>query len=231
MQHLDFKQRLDDVRGRIEHAATASGRKGTDIELVAVSKTMPAAQILAAYAAGQRTFGENYVSELAAKAAALPDDIAWHHIGPVQRRSVAKLPPRLALLQTLDRLELLDRFAGVWQGNWPPFLVQINIGNEPQKHGIPPDDAERFFAAALRKYPDLKLLGLMAIPPADLPETATRKHFAALRDIAARLAAICGRTLKLSMGMSQDFEAAIAEGADIVRIGSAIFGARQPNHA
>lgn len=231
MQHLDFKQRLDDVRSRIERAAAASGRKGTDIELVAVSKTMPAAQISAAYAAGQRVFGENYVTELAAKAADLPSDIAWHQIGPVQRRSVGKLPQRLALLQTLDRLELLDRFAGVWQGAWPPFLVQINIANEPQKHGILPADAERFFEAALAKYPAVNLLGLMAIPPAELPESATRQHFAALRDLAARLATNVGQTLKLSMGMSQDFEAAIAEGADIVRIGSAIFGDRRPNHA
>lgn len=226
MQTQEIKQRLETISARIAAAAVRAGRDPDDVELVAVSKTVAADRIAAAYAAGQRIFGENYVAELADKAAALPADIAWHQIGPVQRRAVPRLPTNLAMVQTLDRIELLARFARVRAEPWPPFLIQVNIGRETQKTGVMPDDAEGFLESVLTDFPQARVRGLMAIPPADLDERGTRRHFAALRELAERLGQRLGLTLRLSMGMSGDFEWAVAEGAHWVRVGSAIFGER-----
>lgn len=224
-----IKQRLQVVCERIKHAAQRAGRQDASICLVAVSKKQPLAAIAAAYAAGQRDFGENYVSELAAKAAELPNDIRWHQVGPVQRRAAAHLPQQLYCLQTLDRIELLERLARVRSGTWPMFLLQVNIGREPQKSGVAPENAAALLAKIRERFAKAHVAGLMTIPPQTASAQAARPYFAALRELRDRLATQFGQPLLLSMGMSQDYAEAIAEGADIVRVGSAIFGER-PNH-
>ena len=212
---------LDDIRRRIAAAETAAGRTPGAVTLIAVSKVQPLDRVEAVLQTGHRVFGENYVQEAGAKWPAWRDRFAGvelHMIGPLQTN---KLKPALALfdaIHTLDRPSLAQKLARHVQaaGACPQLFVQINTGAEPQKAGILPGDADAFIAdcAAL----DLRLGGLMCIPPEDQDPVP---HFRALRLIAAR-----NGLPGLSMGMSADFESAIAEGATHVRVGSAIFGAR-----
>ena len=221
------------VRERILRAATAVGRDPAEVRLVAVSKTKPASAIREAYAAGQRDFGENYAQELVDKAAELADlvDLRWHFIGHLQSNK-ARLVARVAqVVHTVDgpslARELGKRFAAASEtrgesGARLPVLVEVNVGGEAQKHGVSPADLGEVLAAVDRE-PALLLRGLMTIPPNDLE--AARRAFEALASLrnahggAARLA-------ELSMGMTEDLEIAVACGATLVRVGSAIFGAR-----
>lgn len=212
---------LDDIRRRIAAAESAAGRAPGAVTLIAVSKVQPPERVEAVLAAGQRVFGENYVQEAAGKWPAWRDrfpGVQLHMIGPLQTN---KLKPALQLfdaIHTLDRPSLAQKLARQVQGagRCPQLFVQVNTGSESQKAGILPDEADGFIAAA--RALDLDVQGLMCIPPEDQDATP---HFRALRAIAAR-----NGLSSLSMGMSADFETAIAEGATHVRVGSAIFGAR-----
>jgi pyridoxal phosphate enzyme (YggS family) len=214
-------QNLAALRARIDKAARAAGRRAADITLIAVSKTHDAAAIEAAIAAGQRHFGENRVQEAQAKWPALKahhPDLVLHLIGPLQTN---KVEPAFALfdaIHTLDRPRLADKLVAV-----PPkqLFIQVNTGEEEQKAGIPPREADGFIAECRARGLDPQ--GLMCIPPVD-EEPAL--HFALLAMIARRN----GLAL-LSMGMSADFETAIALGATHIRVGNAIFGERPPQSA
>ncbi len=213
---------LDAVRARIRHAALAAGRDPAAVALVAVSKTHDAAAIGAALAAGQRLFGENRVQEASAKVAALRPDwpaMQLHLIGPLQTNKALEAARIADTIETLDRPKLADALDQAAQklGRLPALLVQVNIGEEPQKAGIMPGEADRFIEACRRRF-RAALVGLMAIPPADRDPVPFFTRMAAL--------ASAHGLARLSMGMSGDFEAAVACGSTSVRVGSAIFGAR-----
>jgi pyridoxal phosphate enzyme (YggS family) len=210
------------IRERIAEACARTNRSPDSVTLVAVSKTHPQAAILEALAAGQMVFGENRVQEAAAKfpplRAAYPN-LKLHIIGALQTNK-ARAAVRLAdVIESLDRPKLAAELAQAMrkEGRRPDCLIQVNTGDEPQKSGIPRAEADAFIRAAREEF-GLPVKGLMCIPPLhDDP----RPHFAYLRELAARHGLAV-----LSMGMSADFEVAIAEGATHVRIGTAIFGAR-----
>jgi pyridoxal phosphate enzyme (YggS family) len=217
------------VRARIVAAEKAAGRAPGSVTLLAVSKKMPPEDVRAAIAAGQRAFGENYAQELRDKRAALaadPTPPEWHYIGPMQSNKVKYVAGQVALVHTVDSIALLEAIAA--RGVPQACLVQVNVAGEAQKRGAAPADLPALldrFAALL----NVTCAGLMLIPPlTDDPEDA-RPHFAALRALRDREAARARPNVdlrELSMGMSGDLEAAIAEGATIVRVGTAIFGAR-----
>lgn len=210
------------IRARIAAAASAAGRDPAAVQLVAVSKTHPAEAVIAALGAGQTVFGENRVQEAAGKFPALREShpgLVLHIIGGLQTNK-ARDAVRLAdVIETLDRPKLADAIADAIQreGRTPKLLVQINVGDEPQKSGIATGEADAFIAACQRRF-GAALAGLMCIPPA---EGDPAPHFTWLAHTAARhgLGVV-------SMGMSGDFEVAIAHGATHVRVGTAIFGAR-----
>lgn len=212
---------LDEIRRRIAAAESAAGRNSGDVTLIAVSKVQPAARVEAVLQAGQRVFGENYVQEAAGKwpawRAAFPE-VGLHMIGPLQTNKLNAALDLFDAIHTLDRPSLAQKLARQVQarGHCPQLFVQVNTGAEPQKAGILPDDADAFIADC--RALELTLSGLMCIPPEDQDPVP---HFRALRAIAAR-----NGLAGLSMGMSADFESAIAEGATHIRVGSAIFGAR-----
>ncbi len=215
----DVAARLADVLARIAAAARASGRDPGAVTLVAVSKEVDAAAVRDALAAGQRDFGENRAQELAAKAGALePASPAplWHFIGRIQRNKVRAVAPVVALWHSVDRAEVGEAIARHAPG--ARVLVQVNVGDEPQKGGCDPAGT----AALVERLAGLGLAveGLMTVPP---HERDPRPYFASLRDLATSLG-----LATLSMGMSGDYEAAIAEGATLVRVGTAVFGARPP---
>ncbi len=203
-------------------AATAAGRDPSDVNLVAVSKQQPWEAIAPVLTAGQRVFGENRVQEAAARWAepctAIPD-LELRLIGPLQSNKAVDAVALFDVIETLDRPSLAAALAKAIQkaGRAPRLYVQINTGEEPQKAGALPAEADAFIAAARRDY-GFKIEGLMCIPPASEP---AGPHFALLRKIAAR-----NGVQRLSMGMSGDFGTAIRFGATSVRVGSAVFGAR-----
>ena len=212
---------LEDIRNRIAAAEAAAARAPGSVQLIAVSKVQPPERVEAVLAAGQRLFGENYVQEAAAKWPAWRDrfpGVAVHMIGPLQTNKAKQAVELFEAIHTLDRPSLAEKLAKLAQarGTSPQLFVQVNTGAEPQKAGVLPDAAEGFIAAC--RGMDLPVVGLMCIPPEGQDSSP---HFALL----ARIAARCG-IAGLSMGMSGDFEAAIAAGATHVGVGSAIFGAR-----
>jgi PLP dependent protein len=213
------------VQTGISEAATAAQRAPTAVQLVAVSKTYEADHIRPVLQLGHRVFGENRVQEAKAKWPALRAEypgLELHLIGPLQSNKSAEAVALFDVIQTVDRLKIAEALAAEMkkQGKHPKLFVQVNTGHEPQKAGIAPDDVASFLSH-LRDTLNLTVEGLMCIPPV---EEEPRKHFAMLR----ALATTHGLT-HLSMGMSSDYEAAIAEGATLVRVGSAIFGARTYN--
>jgi PLP dependent protein len=218
----DVIERLAGVRAAMARSAADNGRGATDINLIAVSKTMPAEVIVEALEAGQRLFGENYVQESREKWPGLRErfpDACVHMIGPLQSNKAQDAVALFDAIQTLDRESLAKELARAIQkrGRSPEMFVQVNTGEEPQKGGVAPREADAFISRCRDVY-DLPVIGLMCIPPV---EDQPSPHFAMLNRIAAR------NGLKgLSMGMSADFEAAIQLGATHVRVGSAIFGAR-----
>ncbi len=210
------------VRGRIEAAARAAGRTPDSVSLVAVSKTHPPASVRAALAAGHRLFGENRVQEAQAKYPALREafpDLVLHLIGPLQTNKVRDAVAICDVIETVDRPRLAQALAREMErsGRRLPCLIEVNTGEEPQKSGVLPAEADAFIIECRERF-GLPIEGLMCVPPLD-EEPAL--HFALLREIARRT----GLGL-LSMGMSADFEKAIRFGATHVRIGTAIFGAR-----
>lgn len=218
---MTVRQRLDEVRGRIARADARRG--GQETKLVAVSKTQPASAVREAYEAGQRAFGENYVQELVAKAKELADlDIEWHFIGHLQRNKVKDVLSVASVVQSIDRSALAVEASK--RATKPlAVLLEVNVAKEPQKSGVEPS-AVAALVEEVRALPNLELRGLMAVPPFVDDVEETRVHFRALRRLSEEL----GAGPELSMGMSNDFEVAIEEGATIVRVGSSIFGARPP---
>ncbi len=214
------------VRERIAAAARAGDRAPESVTLVAVSKTHPAASVRQALMAGHRVFGENRVQEAQAKYPELREefpDLALHLIGPLQTNKVRDAVAGFDVIESVDRPRVAQALAREMEhtGRRPPCLIEVNTGEEPQKAGIMPADADGFIVEC-RERLDLPIIGLMCVPPLD-EEPAP--HFALLREIARR------NDLRiLSMGMSADFEKAIRFGATHVRVGTAIFGARSAAH-
>jgi len=217
------------VAARVAAACERAGRPAAEVTIVAVSKTHPAGAIREAWAAGATDFGENYAQEVAAKAAELAGAAAtlrWHFIGRLQRNKAKLVAGRVALVHAVDTVDLAEELARRAGGVVQPILLAINLGGEATKGGITAE-AALALAKALVAVAGTSLDGLMTMPPpADDPE-ASRPHFAGLRVLRDRLQDDLGRPLPvLSMGMSHDFEVAIACGATHVRIGTAIFGSR-----
>ncbi len=215
------------VRAAVDAACRAAGRDPSSVTVVAVSKLHPASVIEEVAAAGATDLGENYVQELLAKQGAVSAPLRWHFIGRLQRNKARQIVGKVALIHAVDSLELAAelgkraRAAGVVQ----PILAAVNVGGEAQKTGVAPAEAAAF-VAAVRAIDGLRLDGLMTMPPpADDPEQV-RPAFRALRALRDQLATAASPLPHLSMGMSDDHAVAIAEGATLVRIGTAIFGAR-----
>jgi pyridoxal phosphate enzyme (YggS family) len=215
------------VLARIAAARQASAA-ASDVRLLAVSKTQPASAVRALHAAGQRAFGENYVQEALAKQAELADiELEWHLIGPLQSNKCREVALHFDWLQTLDRAKLIDLLARHRPAAVAPLnvLVQVNIDDEASKSGCAPDEVDAL-ADAVAARPSLRLRGLMAIP-APAPDPAVRRvAFARMRKLFDTLRTKHRDIDTLSMGMSDDLELAIAEGATMVRVGTALFGAR-----
>lgn len=221
---------LQAVRARIAAAAQLAGRAVEDIRLLAVSKTFPPERIREAAQAGQIAFGENYLQESLGKIAALADlGLEWHFIGPLQSNKTRPVAEHFAWAHGVERLKIAERLAEARGAERPPLqiCIQVNVSGEASKSGVSPGETAAL-AQAVAALPNLKLRGLMAIPePTDDP-ALQRRRFESLRDLRDRLAADGLALDTLSMGMSDDLEAAIAAGATMVRVGTAIFGARPP---
>ncbi len=222
---------LQAVRQRIAQAARACGRDPGDVALLAVSKTFGADAVAAALACGQQAFGENYVQEALDKIAAVPDSrLVWHYIGPIQSNKTRVIAENFDWVHSVDRAKIAERLAAARPAHLPPLqiCIQVNIGGEDTKSGVAPADTAAL-AHAVAALPRLKLRGLMAIPPPSEDPAQQRRYFAALRELKEQLARDGSALDTLSMGMSADLEAAIAEGATLVRVGTAIFGERHPH--
>ena len=225
---------LQGVRERIRTAVEAAQRDAGSVELIAVSKTMPASAVVEALAAGQCAFGENYVQEAVDKRAAVdaaaPDNgSVWHFIGPIQSNKTRTIAAHFDWVHGVDRLKIAERLSAQRDPTRGPLdvLVEVNLDGEASKSGVAPSEVEAL-ARAVVALPGLRLRGLMAVPAPRSQVAAQRAVFAALRGLAEALRAAGLPCEHLSMGMSADFEAAIAEGSTMVRVGTAIFGARAP---
>lgn len=217
------------VKARIARAAESSDRPVESVSLLAVSKTKPAEAVKAAYDAGQRSFGENYLQDALPKIAALPlDDIEWHFIGHLQSNKTAEIATHFAWVHGLDSLKHAERLDKQRPANLPPLQVclQVNLSGETSKGGVPPEALETL-AMRVAVLPRLRLRGLMTMPDPNTSPDEQRAVFARLRELLLDLRDKGLDMDTLSMGMSGDMELAIAEGATIVRIGTDIFGARQ----
>ena len=219
---------LQAVRAAIKAAASQSNRHLDEIKLLAVSKIFAADALREAYQAGQRDFAESYVQEALDKILALQDlAITWHFIGPVQSNKTRVIAENFAWVHSVDRLKIAQRLSEQRPANMPPLqlCLQVNISNEASKSGVAPSEVAEL-ANEIAKLPNLKLRGLMAIPAPGDDIATQRKGFAQLRQLRDQLNQRGLQLETLSMGMSHDFAAAIAEGATMVRIGTAIFGNR-----
>lgn len=217
------------VGGRIVAAAEAAGRDPREVTLIAVTKTHPAEVVDEAVIAGAHDLGENRVQEAQAKKPGVRK-ARWHLIGPLQRNKARVALEVFDVIHTVDRSEIGDRLQFLLAQHWPDrvvdVLLEVNIGNEPQKAGVAPADA-RGLLDAVRNHDRLVVCGLMAIPPFAAEPEASRPFFRSLRELRDRIQDETGHALPaLSMGMSHDFEIAVAEGATLVRVGTAIFGPR-----
>ena len=217
------------MQQRIARAADAAGRDPATIRLLAVSKSMPAEAIRTVHALGQRAFGENYVQEATAKMTSLADlpGIEWHLIGPLQRNKARAAAARFAWVQTIDGMAIAERLSATREARQGllDVCVQVNISAETSKSGIAPGDALAL-ARAVVSLPRLALRGFMGIAAPTAEVDLQRAQFRTLREILAAAQAEGLMLDTLSMGMSDDLEAAVAEGATLIRVGSALFGPR-----
>jgi pyridoxal phosphate enzyme (YggS family) len=222
---------LQDCRERIVQACRSAARPPNSVRLLAVSKTFPAEAVREAYRAGQRLFGESYLQEALPKLAALADlDLEWHFIGPIQSNKARPVAEHFAWAHAVDRLKIAQRLSDARPAGLPPLnvCIQVNVSGEATKHGVQPAEALNL-ARAIGGLPGLRLRGFMCIPrPAETLETQ-REPFRKLSALLDRARAAGLDLDTLSMGMSDDLEAAILEGATLVRVGTAIFGKRQYN--
>ncbi|WP_414443974.1 YggS family pyridoxal phosphate-dependent enzyme [Burkholderia sp. 22PA0099] len=226
----DLAASLASVHRRIDDAARSAGRAPGDVALLAVSKTFPADAVRDAHAAGQRAFGENYVQESLDKIAALAalrDTLEWHFIGPLQSNKTRPVAEQFDWVHSVDRLKIAQRLAEQRPAHLPPLnvCVQVNVSGEASKSGVEPAEAAAL-ARAVAALPSLRLRGLMAIPEPAGDLDAQRAPHRRLRELFDTLNAGGLALDTLSMGMSADLEAAVLEGATLVRVGTAIFGAR-----
>jgi len=216
----DVAANLDAVRRRIAAAAARAGRAAADVRLIAVAKTQSAELIRAAVAAGARDIGENYVQEALAKRSAVGGEVRWHLIGHLQRNKAGRALDAFELIHGVDSLALAEALAqhASARGRRARVLIEVNVGGETSKHGVAPDDLPALLERL--RDPFLSIEGLMTIPPPVSTEQARQcfRRLRALRDAAG--------LRELSMGMTDDFEVAIEEGATMVRVGRAIFGER-----
>ena len=221
-------ERLQAVQARICQSATAAGRDPQDIALLAVSKAQTAEAIRDAWAAGQQRFGENYLQEALNKQALLQDlNIEWHFIGPIQSNKTQPIAQHFSWVHGVDRLKIAERLSAARPAELPSLQIclQVNVSHEESKSGINPEEAYAL-ASAIAKLPRLQLRGLMAIPAPTPDMELQRTQFRMVRDLYDALKQQGIALDTLSIGMSEDFPVAIAEGATIVRVGSAIFGPR-----
>ncbi|MBC7093579.1 YggS family pyridoxal phosphate-dependent enzyme [Candidatus Bipolaricaulota bacterium] len=217
---MDMARRCEEILRRVPRGVT----------VVAAAKGRSAAEVREAIRAGITHIGENYVQEAEGKRRAVPEPATWHMIGPLQRNKARRALDTFDWIQTVDSLPLAEKLNGVLaqRGTTLPMLVQVNVGGEPQKAGVLPE-AVPDFVRALARLPHLLVRGLMAIPPAPERPEDSRPHFRAMRRLfeALRAEGIPGVRMEiLSMGMSQDWEIAVEEGATMVRLGTALFGPR-----
>lgn len=225
----EMRQRLEDINGRIAAAAARAGRKKEDILLVGVTKTMPAELVNLAAQCGLRDFGENRVQEYLAKRDAVDfDDVRWHIIGRLQTNKAKYIAGRVHLIHSVDSLKLASELSrqAVKAGRLQDILIEVNIGGEASKGGVAPSELLGL-CCDIAPLPGLKVRGLMAIPPVS---GDPRRFFAAMYQLFIDMAdkKIDNISMDyLSMGMSGDFEAAIEEGANIIRVGTALFGERK----
>ena len=223
-----IESNLQAVRARIAAAAKAAGRESRDVALLAVSKTFAAAEVRVAYAAGQREFGENYVQEAMEKIAALSAlPLVWHFIGPIQSNKTRAIAEQFHWVHSVAREKIALRLAEARPQALGPLdiCLQVNVSGEASKSGVAPGEV-RQLAETVRALPRLRLRGLMAVPEPSGDVESQRRRFRDLRLLLEQLNAAGFGLDTLSMGMSQDLEAAVMEGATIVRIGTAIFGER-----
>jgi pyridoxal phosphate enzyme (YggS family) len=224
----DIAQHLDTVRQRIATAAQAAGRDPSSIKLLAVSKTRSVTDLLEALDAGQTCFGESYLQEAVAKIEALKShSCEWHFIGPCQSNKTAAIARHFDWIHSVDRLKIAQRLSDQRQNKEPlNILLQVNTSGERTKSGVTPDKLEEL-ANAVKRLPAIKLRGLMTIPARQTEPELQRRPFRLLREFFDLLNEKDFELDTLSMGMTNDLEAAIMEGATIVRIGTAIFGTRK----
>jgi pyridoxal phosphate enzyme (YggS family) len=228
----DISGNIERIRERIRQAAVAAGRDPDEVHLIAVSKYMPVEYVRQAMRAGHYIFGENTLQDATQKLASISDSrLEWHFIGHLQSNKARFIPGNFHWLHTLDSHKLARKLSDAWNDGQPPLqvLLQVNIANDPRKYGLPPDSAGRFVEELLQQeLPGICLRGLMTIGREHAAPGERRQDFIALRRLRDKIAAslpVDGFT-ELSMGMSDDFEIAIAEGATMIRVGSSIFGPR-----
>lgn len=224
----NIAERIKEVRNQIKQATQAAQRQPHSVQLLAVSKTKPAADVAAAHAAGQVDFGENYVQEGVQKITQLQHlPLTWHFIGPIQSNKTKDIAEHFAWVHSLDREKIVRRLSQQRPAHLPPLkvLIQINIDDESSKAGIAPAQLEQM-AQLIASLPQLQLRGLMTIPQADASADQQVHSFAAMQRLFLQLQTQYDQIDTLSMGMSNDLAAAIAHGATMVRVGTAIFGAR-----
>ena len=222
------QENFQKVQEKVRNAALRSGRAADAICLVVVSKTRTAAEIQPLADLGQRDFGENRVQEALGKISELPDDLHWHLIGPLQSNKVRKILPHVSHIHSLDSLDLARRISRIALelSLKPKLFLEVNVAEEATKAGFSTGQL-RHDLPQLLQLPGLQIQGLMCIPPHSEAAEESRRHFQKLRALRDQLQDECGHPLPgLSMGMSQDYEVAIEEGATHVRVGSAIFGSR-----
>ncbi len=227
-------QKYETITSRIEEACERAGRSRDEVTLVAVSKTKSAEMIRALYDHGHRDFGENYVQEWQEKHEFLPDDIRWHFIGHLQSNKAKYIADDMDLIHSVDRKSVMKKLHRRSDAK-VHVLLQVNTGNDHAKGGVEPDELVSLLEDMVENYSSLVPRGIMTIPPFGEPIETTREHFITLREtfrdarewLMSEHPELVDDFEHLSMGMTADFEAAIEEGATIVRIGTAIFGARE----
>ncbi len=219
------------ITDKIEESARKAGRDAKTIQLVAVSKTKPVAAMLAAIGCGQNVFGENYIQEVLEKRPQLPAEAKIHFIGHLQSNKARFAADCCDMVETVDNLKLARKLNNhlIKAEKYLDILLQVNIGNDPNKSGVPAEETERLYQQIV-EFSQLRIRGLMTIPPFENSPEQSRKYFAGLRKLSEQLTSkglFPGIRPELSIGMSEDFAVAIEEGATIIRVGTALFGARQ----
>ncbi len=224
-----IKPQIEEIRLRISQSALRLGRKPDEVKLVAVSKTFPVEAVIEAYNAGQRLFGENRVQEMTSKFSSLPSDIEWHLIGHLQSNKVAGAVKMTSVIHAVDSEDLIariNRIAGE-TGKKQKIFLEINISMEESKFGLRHEIEIFKCSECAFKAPNVDLIGLMTMAPYGAQECELRRIFSGLRELRNKIeSSFSAKLPELSMGMSGDYEAAIAEGSTMVRIGTAIFGKR-----